>query len=177
MISRKGQHSPEDKYNFFTYILNKMRLSTEHRQTVKKKEEKRILKERHPGIWVPKTPLCTRDGGCTVQLCGNINVASKWINGEFVQGTKYKEILGKKQRIFTPQVEERSSHPRSRTSTTLCNTSAENIIRKQTTGTTLARRDEEKSISKGKTTPQHGKRYVGSVMEVLKTMARAGSES
>ena len=35
-----------------------------------------------------------------MQLCGDINVASKWINGEFAQGTRYKEILGKIQRIL-----------------------------------------------------------------------------
>ena len=32
-IARKGKNSPEDKYYFITYILNKMKLSTEHRKT------------------------------------------------------------------------------------------------------------------------------------------------
>ena len=35
MIARKKQNSPEYKYNFITYILNKMLLSTEHRKTEK----------------------------------------------------------------------------------------------------------------------------------------------
>ena len=33
MIARKKQTSPKDKYKFITYILNKMKLTTEHRQT------------------------------------------------------------------------------------------------------------------------------------------------
>ena len=32
-------------------------------------------------------------------MCGDSNVACKWINGEFAQGTKYKETLGKNKRI------------------------------------------------------------------------------
>ena len=31
-----------------------------------------------------------REDGPTVQLCGDSNVACKWINGEFAQGTKHK---------------------------------------------------------------------------------------
>ena len=39
MIARKKQNSSEDKYKFITYILNEMKLSTEHRQT-KNKDKK-----------------------------------------------------------------------------------------------------------------------------------------
>ena len=42
----------------------------------------------------------TREGGPLVQLCGDINVACKWINGEYAQGTKYKDTIGKIQRIL-----------------------------------------------------------------------------
>ena len=42
----------------------------------------------------------TRGGGPTVQLCGESNVACKWINGEFAQGTKYKDTIGKIQKIL-----------------------------------------------------------------------------
>ena len=73
-------------------------------------------------------------------------------------------------------VEERSCHP-DREHQQLRETRLENIIRKQTTGPTLAHKDEEKSISIGNTPPQHGKRYVASGMEVSKTMARATAES
>ena len=39
-------------------------------------------------------------GGLAVQLCGDSNVACKWINGEYAQGTKYKVTIGKVQRIL-----------------------------------------------------------------------------
>ena len=42
----------------------------------------------------------TREDRPTVQLCGDSNVACKWINGEFAQGTKYKDTDGKIQRIL-----------------------------------------------------------------------------
>ena len=42
----------------------------------------------------------TRDEGLTVQLCGDSNVSCKWINGEFAQGTKCKETIGKIQRLL-----------------------------------------------------------------------------
>ena len=35
MIARKEQNSPEDKCNFIAYILNKMKLPTEHRKNKK----------------------------------------------------------------------------------------------------------------------------------------------
>ena len=57
----------------------------------------------------------TREGGPTVQLCGDSNVACKWINEQVAQGTKYKEIIGKIHRILNSREEQ--PH-RSRTSTT-----------------------------------------------------------
>ena len=46
------------------------------------------------------TTVHTLGEGLTVQLCVDSNVACKWINGEFAQGTKYKETIGKIQRIL-----------------------------------------------------------------------------
>ena len=99
-ITRKEQNSPKDKYNFITYILNKMKLPTDHRTTENKDGEKwfkrKALKDMGPrDISVP-----TREGGPTVQLCGDSNVACKRINGEFGQGTEYKERTGKIQSIL-----------------------------------------------------------------------------
>ena len=50
MIARKEQNSPEDNYNFITYILNKMKLPTEHRKTEKKDEEKEVKKKGTQGL-------------------------------------------------------------------------------------------------------------------------------
>ena len=68
MTARKKQNSPEDRYKLITYILNKMKPPTQHRKTEKRQMKKRDLRKRHPGIWVPKTPLCIRakeDPQCT----------------------------------------------------------------------------------------------------------------
>ena len=47
MTARKKQNSPEEKYKFITYILIKMKLTTEHRQT-KKKDKEKMLKKKTP---------------------------------------------------------------------------------------------------------------------------------
>ena len=41
MIKRKEYTSPKDKYKFITYILNTMKLSTEHRKLEKKGGDKK----------------------------------------------------------------------------------------------------------------------------------------
>ena len=41
-VARKEQNSPEDKYKFITYILNKMKLCTEHRENRKERWRKEI---------------------------------------------------------------------------------------------------------------------------------------
>ena len=100
MIERREQTSPKDKYKLITYILNKMKLTTEHKKTEEKDGEKRFKKKTPRDLGPGDTTVHTREGGPTVQLCGDSNVACKWINGEFAQGTKYKEIIGKIQRIL-----------------------------------------------------------------------------
>ena len=90
MTARKKQNSPEDKYKFITYSLNKMKLPTEHRKAEKKNEEKRFKKKTPRNLGPEDITVRTREGGPTVQLCGDSNVACKWIKGEFAQGTKYE---------------------------------------------------------------------------------------
>ena len=53
--AKKKQNSPGDKYKFIAYILNEMKLSTEHRQT-----KKRGLRKDTQRFCHPKTSLCTR---------------------------------------------------------------------------------------------------------------------
>ena len=110
MFAGKSKTRREDKYKFITYILNKMKLPTEHRKTGKKNEERR-LKERHPGTWVPKTPLCTRVVRDLRFYC--VETARWHANGSKLnlpKGTKYKEIIGKIQRILHSWWKKRSSH-------------------------------------------------------------------
>ena len=90
MIKRKEKTSPNDKYKFITYILNKMKLP---RNTGNKKQTPRDLGG-------GDNTIHTRADRPAVQLCGDSNVACKWIHGELAQGTKYKETLGKIQTIL-----------------------------------------------------------------------------
>ena len=98
MIKRKEYTSPNDKHKFITYILNKMKLTTEHRRIEKKGRDKR--KKTHRDLGLADKTIHTREGGPTVQLCGDSDVPCKWTNGEFAQGTKYKDTIGKSQRIL-----------------------------------------------------------------------------
>ena len=109
-VARK-KNTPEEKYMFVTFILNKMKLSTEHRKTKKKDKEKR-LKEKTPRNMGPKhNSIHTRSEGPTVQLCGESNVARKWINSEFGQGIKYKETSGKIQKTMYSWWKRRIANP------------------------------------------------------------------
>ena len=42
----------------------------------------------------------TRDERTTVQLCRDSDVACRWINGKITQGTKYKDTIGKIQKLL-----------------------------------------------------------------------------
>ena len=77
LIARRAQNSPEDKYNFITYILNKMKLPTEDRKTENKDKEKRLKKRTPSELGSEDITVHTREGGPTVQLCGDSNVACK----------------------------------------------------------------------------------------------------
>ena len=85
--SKKEENTPEEKYKLVTFVLKKMKLSNEHRKTKKKDKEKKLD---------PKIIQFI------VQSCGDSNMACKWINGEFAQGTKYKETTGKIQKTLHP---------------------------------------------------------------------------
>ena len=107
---KKGKTRREDKYKFITYILNKMKLPTEHRKTGKKDEERRLKRKAPRDLGPEDTIVHTRGEGPTVLLCGDSKVACKWINVEFAQGTQYKDIIGKIQRILHSWWKKRSSH-------------------------------------------------------------------
>ena len=81
-------------------MLNKMKLPTEHRQTKNTDTEKRLKKKTPSDLGPEDITVHTRDEGLIVQLCGDSNVACKWINGEVAPGTKYKETIGENQRIL-----------------------------------------------------------------------------
>ena len=77
-----------------------MNHTTQHRQTENKDKVKMFEKKTPWDLGPEDITVHTREGGPTVQLCGDSNVAFKWINGEFAQGTKYKQTIWKFQRIL-----------------------------------------------------------------------------
>ena len=100
MSVRKKKNTPEEKYNFVTFVVNIMKLSTEHRKNNYKDKKKR-MKEKTPRDLGPKDiSVHTRSEGPTLQLCGDSNVAWKWINDEFAERTKYKETIWKIQKTL-----------------------------------------------------------------------------
>ena len=67
---------------------------------------RRRSKTEHPETCGPvDTTVHTRSGGLTVQLCGDSNVACKWINGEFSLRPKYRGEIGLVQRTVHKAVE------------------------------------------------------------------------
>ena len=82
----------EEKYELVTFVFDRMKLSIEHRKSTG--IEKKKIKDRTPR----DTTVPTRSGGLTVQLCGDSNVACKWINGEFSLRPKYRGEIGLVQR-------------------------------------------------------------------------------
>ena len=100
----------------------------------------------------------TREGGPTVQLCGDSNVACKWINGEYVQGTKYTDTIGKVHRILHSWWKRGAA-----TQISIIDNFVKQIYREQTTGLTLAPKDEEKlmCIGRGPSNMESDTRFLG----------------
>ena len=118
----------------------------------------------------------TREDGPTVQLCGDSNVACKWINGEIAQGTKYKDTIGKIQRILHSWWKRGAATPISN-----IDNFVKHIYREHNQEADhwahIGAQGRRKLIHFGKTPQQHGKRYVVSEMDASKTMAGAAAES
>ena len=141
---KKKKSTLEEKYKFVTFILSRMKLSTEHRKSKNLDIEKKIKDQ---------TP---RDKGPTVQLCGDSNVACKWINGEFSLGAKYREKSDRFKTPYTCGGKGRLPN-QSRTMIASWNTFTENTTGKQITESTSVCKDGWKSSSTDEMTPQHGR--------------------
>ena len=100
MEARKKKNTMEAEYKFVTFVLNKMKLPTEHRKCENKNMEEDI-KDKTPRYLGPEDiTVHTRSEGSTVQQRGDSNVACKWINGVFSFATKYKEKIGQIQKTL-----------------------------------------------------------------------------
>ena len=80
----------------------------------KNKDKEERFKKKTPRDLGPEDfTVHTRCEGPMVQLCGDNDVACRWINGEVAQGTKYKETIGKIQRILHSWWKRRVAAPNS----------------------------------------------------------------
>ena len=98
--ARLRKSTLEEKYKFVTFILNRMKLSTEYRKKKSKEIEKKIKDKTPRDLGPANTTVHTRVDGTTVQLCGDSNVACKWINGEYSLGQKYRRRIGQVQKTL-----------------------------------------------------------------------------
>ena len=164
---------PSDQYKFITYILNKMKLPTEHRKR-EKKMETRSSRKRHSEIWVEGTTRFTR---VKTDLQCNCVETVMWL------ATGSRENFAEEQsaRIPLDKIRESCTHGgRNVPPTNFLHGQLRdahltgNIIKKQTTGPTLEHKEEDKLISTWKTLPQHGKRYEASGMEASKGIVIKG---
>ena len=70
MRSRTKNFTLEEKYKFVTFVLSRMRQSTEHRKSKSKDIEKKIKDKTPRDLGPQDITVHTRSEGPTVQLCG-----------------------------------------------------------------------------------------------------------
>ena len=77
MSQRKKYFALAEKTTFATFTLDSVKLSTVHRKGKKVDENTPRV------VGHTDTIIHTREEGLTVQLCGDREVAEKWINGQY----------------------------------------------------------------------------------------------
>ena len=77
-----------------------MKLSTEHRKKKSEGIEKKIKDKTPRDLGPADATIHTRSEGRTAQLCGDSDVACKWINREFSLGPKQREKIGQFQKTL-----------------------------------------------------------------------------
>ena len=75
----------EDKKRLVTFALKSVKQSTIHRKRTGNKKEKPCSRPKYQENWSPRTKPTD---GPTVQMCGDKEVAGKWINGQYALGQK-----------------------------------------------------------------------------------------
>ena len=86
----------EDKRDFVTFALSSVKHSVAHRPRIGERS-KPVKEKKEPKILGPADiSISYRTEGTTVQMCGDSNVAEKWINGYYALGEKYKNKMGGK---------------------------------------------------------------------------------
>ena len=84
----------------FTYILlDKVKLFSCHRKGKEPSKGETALSKAPRNLGHADTVFYERFDCTTLQLCGEGQVISKWINGDFTVGGKYQKKIGAIQRI------------------------------------------------------------------------------
>ena len=82
--------------HFVTFTHDSVKLSTVHR---KEKGKGKNIDDKTPRVLgAADTTAHTREEGPTVQLCGDSEVAGKWINGQYSLGQKCRGKMGQIQK-------------------------------------------------------------------------------
>ena len=90
MRERKVKSALIDKSKFVTFAHDRVKMSTVHRKERGEGRGKKVNGKRLGDLGSADTTIHTRAEGPTVQPCGVSEVASKWVNGQYSLGQKYR---------------------------------------------------------------------------------------
>ena len=86
--ARNMKSTLDDKYQFVTFVIDRMKRSIVHRNNKGKDIGKKVKDKTPRDLGPADTTIHTRVGGPDVQVCGDSDVACKWINGQYSLGQK-----------------------------------------------------------------------------------------
>ena len=94
MRTRKRKSTLTDKYQFVTYVLDRMKLSIEQRKKKSKGIGEKIKDKTPRDLGPADTTVHTSIGGRTAIMCGDRNVACKRINDQYSLGQENRRRMG-----------------------------------------------------------------------------------
>ena len=110
MTKRSEKSTVDDKRKFVTIAQDNMKLCIFHRKVKNQARAKRALSKAPRNLGLADTVFYERFDCTTFQLCGDSQVISKWINGDFTVGGKYQKNLARF-RGSVSKVEQNLSRP------------------------------------------------------------------
>ena len=111
MTKRYEKSTIEDKRNFVTFAQDKMKLCILHRKGKEGSKAKRAQSKEPRNLGPADTVVYESFGCATLQLCGDSQVISKWINGDFNVEGKYQKKIGAIQRLVHRWWEQNLARP------------------------------------------------------------------
>ena len=97
---RRSCQNSVDKIDFVTLAMMSAKHSAVHRpiigESIKPNKDRKAPRKLEP----PVSSVTIRSDGTTVQVCGDSNVAEKWINGHSTMGQKHHGEIGRTQKTL-----------------------------------------------------------------------------